>query len=230
MKPDLPSAGSPAPTQREAFRGRFLSHVHRLVEHGHRALGGVDYSQTDEVTISGDICEKIEELLDSRNEPWMPFYDVHNEKPVQQTDIEKENRRREGKSRPIIDIEIVSSEPTPRLRFSFEAKRLRDSSSVSAYVGREGMGCFVGGLYASRDEAAGMLGFVQSRTIVEWMENIERKIKSRRKPLGLSPRGSVWRSSGFTISGNEGKRSLHKRVGNLPALEIFHSFLDFRKE
>ncbi len=149
-----------------------------------------------------------------------------NERPVQQSGRQKKDRDREGKKRQKIDIEFMSSEVAPRLRFSYEAKRLHDSSSVSAYVGPEGMGCFVNAEYAASDSCGGMLGFVQDRSIEVWSKNIERKMASSRKALKTFS-DPIWIDTDYSVSGVGVKRSRHERSGMAP-VEIFHRFLDFR--
>jgi hypothetical protein len=62
---------------------------------------------------------------------------------------------------------------------------LCDSKSVSAYVGGSGLGCFVKGEYAERDQSSGMLGFIQSRTREEWTQKIETKMSQQRKKIQL---------------------------------------------
>ncbi len=227
MKSELPAEGEPAGDRQSAYRACFLGHVHRLLQLGYLAIRNDDYSGTDEETISGDLSEAIEGILDDQSESWMSPYHVHNERPVQQTGRKKKDRTREGKKRQRIDLEFVSTEIAPRVRFSIEAKRLHDSGSVSAYTGPEGMGCFVSAEYAARESAAGMLGFIQERSPEEWLAKIESRIASSRKQLRLRSK-QVWRDSEFVVSSTAVKLSVHDRAESRPPIEISHSFLDFR--
>ncbi len=79
MRSELPTDGCAVASRQDAYAIRFLIHVHRLLELGSITLRKEDYSGADEETISGDICEAIENILDFRTEPWMPFYGVHLE-------------------------------------------------------------------------------------------------------------------------------------------------------
>ncbi len=158
----------------------------------------------------------------------MPFYGVHNEKPVQQSNRPKKDRDREGKKRRAIDLSFVSSEAAPRLRFSFEAKRMYHGGSVGAYLGNEGLGCFIGGEYGFNESAAGMLGYVQNRTAEEWSERIKVKMESKREAILLLS-DPAWINTELFVLGMKVKRSLHDRRRNLGMITIYHSFLDLRE-
>lgn len=227
MRSELPTEGTPAAQRQAVYQKKFLAQVHRLIELGYLKIGKEDYSTTDEETISGDICEAIEYILDDPQELWMTFYQVHNERPVQQKGKVRGSRTREGKRRQKIDIEVASAEVSPRPRFAFEAKLLCDSKSVSAYVGSSGLGCFINGDYAERDHAAGMLGFIQSRTREEWTEKIKVKIAEKRKQVRLRTK-SIWKEGNITVAGSITLLSQHNRARQLGALAVHHTLLDFR--
>jgi len=226
MKSEMPNEGTATNLRKAVYEEKFLLQVHKLLELGYFAIGKEDYSNTDEETISGDISEAIEEILDKRTEPWMAFYDVHNEKPVQQKGSGKNDRTREGKKRQRIDIEFVSAEASPRLRFPFEAKLLCDSKSVSAYVGSSGLGCFVKAEYGANDQAAGMLGFIQSRTRAEWMTKIEAKMGQNKRIL-CAAAATPWRDSKLSVANSLVKVSNHTRAHRLGMFKVFHTLLDF---
>lgn len=228
MKSELPTEGTPAAYRHAVYQKKFLTQLHRLIELGYLQIGKEDYSDTDEETISGDICEAIEEILDDRQESWMTFYEVHNERPVQQKGRSKNVRTREGKRRQKIDIEVASAEASPRLRFAFEAKLLCDSKSVSAYVGDSGLGCFVNGEYAESDRSAGMLGFIQTRTREEWVQKIDAKMGEMRKQFRLRTNSTWTEESSVSVAGFPAMLSHHDRAKRLGAIEVFHTLLDFR--
>lgn len=229
MKSELPNEGTPASNWQSIYQKNFLGQVHRLLELGYLRIREEDYSATDEETISGDICEAIEGILDDKRESWMTFYQVHNERPVQQKGKPKAERTRQGKRRQKIDIEIASAEASPRLRFAFEAKLLCDSKSVSAYVGGSGLGCFVNGDYSEQDSSAGMVGFMQSRTREEWTQKIETRMSQQRKQTRLRTK-STWSEGPISIDGSIILLSKHDRVKRLGAIDIYHTLLDFRSK
>jgi hypothetical protein len=75
----------------------------------------------------------------------------------------------------------------------FEAKRLRKKGSggrsygVSSYIGSDGMGCFISGLYTSRYDEAAMLAYVQSDSLAYWQEKVKKKIDDSADSLCLKP-------------------------------------------
>ena len=122
MRSELPAQGSPAAQRQAAYQTRFLIQVHKLLELGYTGIGGANYPDSDEETISGDLCEAIEETLDTAKKQWMRFYHVENEKPVQQKDTPKNSRTRKGKRRQRIDIGFVRSRTRQEWMGKIEAK------------------------------------------------------------------------------------------------------------
>lgn len=189
-------------------------------------MSGHDYSDTNEETISGDLCETIDKILDEGKEAWMTSYHVKNEKPVQQTWLEKNQRDREGKKRQKIDIEFCSHASSPRRTFPIEAKLLCNSSSVSSYVGSGGIGCFINGEYSRGENVAAMAGFIQNRTPEDWMKLIETKMKGKKSDIKLQT-PPTWEDTSYVVSGLPVKLSHHGRKQRLPSIDLHHIFFDF---
>jgi hypothetical protein len=65
----------------------------------------------------------------------------------------------------------------------------------SYYLGEEGLGCFINGVYAKDFDEAGMLGYVQCDTLDQWVERlklaIENDAKSDNKLLLKSPQREI---------------------------------------
>jgi len=228
MNPPLENESRISEARIEDFENRFFAHIRLLLDQGYMSMGKDDYSETDEVTISGDLREAINSILDAPSESWMRCYQVENEKPVQQHRLPKGERTREGKSRQKIDLELSTAEKIPRRRFSIEAKLLRDSHSVSAYVGDSGIGCFVNGEYARDEDTAGMAGFVQERALQEWTSKIEEKMEEKRTEIHLISR-PAWRPTSHQVASAPVMASEHGRIDSLPNIDLLHFFFDFRR-
>ncbi len=166
-------SGSGRPPRSSAYRRSFMLDVYRLIAQGHRSLALEGMAEREEPAITGILVNAIERYLDDPGAPdWTERYAVQEERPIHDSAIE-------GKARSRVDIEIESSRRRPRPRFQFEAKRLRltDSKSLSSYLGQDGLGCFLSGRYATSNEQAGMLGYVQSGTALEWATRIHKKLR-----------------------------------------------------
>jgi len=229
MNPSLENESRISEARIEDFENRFFAHIRLLLDQGYLAMGKNDCWQKNEETISGDLREAIDSILDDPSESWMSCYQVENEKPVQQHWRPKAERTREGKSRQKIDLELSTAEKIPRRRFSIEAKLLRDSHSISAYVGDSGIGCFVNGEYARDENAAGMAGYIQTRTLQDWTSGIEEKMEEKRKEIRLvsSP---AWGQTSHQVASASVMASEHGRIDSLRNIDLLHFFLDFRKQ
>ncbi len=124
------------------------------------------------------MAEAIEEILLTNCHIWFNYYTVKDDPPVNK-------KGASGRSRPRSDINIQATFPG-RPEYIFEAKRLRKNGyGASKYISRKGMGCFIQGLYASRYEEDGMLGYIQSYSIRYWQNEIKTAIDTNAKPLNL---------------------------------------------
>ena len=192
------------------YRHVFLAHVHRLLQIGYSRLRPVQFASTEEPTISGRIREEIEHFLDEPPaEGWKQFYEVFNENP-------EDDKWRSGKRRLKTDIRIKSSRTAPRLRFIFEAKRLRYSRSLDDYLGSEGLRAFLNEDYAKDSLDAGMLGYVQVSTPNQWASGIGSRLK-----------GVGWRKQNFAGGPQNTYLSRHTRIPGGSSIDIYHTLLLF---
>lgn len=80
----------------------------------------------------------------------------------------------------------------PDFAFVFECKRLnvrrrgKIQHGAGAYVGKDGMMCFITGKYASGLREGGMLGYVMNRDVMGMREVITRFIDRKRGPIRLA--------------------------------------------
>ena len=171
------AAETPGPSDNAAdYRQKLLTHAHTILQLGYGRLKTSTLSKSEEEDITGVLAEAMNAVLASPDSPpWRTYYAVHEEPRVW-------NKRRRGKRRLRLDIQVEYTGGR-RPRFSFEAKRLRntDAKSISKYFGKEGLGCFVTGNYASESDEAGMLAYIQSQDVPHWSMAIGVGLKKRAK-------------------------------------------------
>lgn len=202
-----------------AYRRSFIHHVCHLVARGYGSLDRRSISNKAEPAITGKLVDGIRGFLDSPTAPsWVGHYFVSDEHNIS-------DEKREGKHRVRVDIEIESSRRRPRPRFQFEAKRLRrdDSKSVSSYLGKDGLGCFLTGRYAGGEEVAGMLGYVQSDTVSAWAGQIHEKLCEQRGHYQLTASCRGLQRDRPEPALEASYRSSHYRQKS--DIEIYHIFL-----
>ncbi len=201
------------------YRWVFVRRVHQLIKRGYDRLTPSALREEEEPAITGILVEAIEEVLDDPNsEHWADFFDVHDDPPVK-------HRSRRGKRRYRLDIKFVSSQQRPRQLFSFEAKRLGERHPVRAYLGKEGLGCFLDGKYAGDQDDVGMLGYVQSGDSAAWIAEIGRSLAA--SPQKYSVLDS-WQRWYFAGGPDHCYRTRHSRQGHERELNVYHTLLSFQ--
>ena len=166
------------------FSLSFREHVHRLVHWGYedahpRIQQPTSRADEEEESITGFIAESIKDITVWEKESWLKWFHVDDDPRVP-------TEGRSGKHRWKADL-IIESNPHGGPQYVFEAKRLKGSKHTAGrYTGSDGMGCFISGKYASRYDEAGMLGYVQSDSLAEWKDKVERKIDRDAKKLSLT--------------------------------------------
>lgn len=202
----------------DGYRQAFIAHVHRLVKMGYNGLDHEACGNAEEETITGYLVASIADALDKRSAPaWARWYNVHEDPPVAEAGRTGRRRRR-------VDIKFESAELRPRQRFSFESKRLSHRHSVSTYLGKDGLGCFLSGAYAAGDNAAGMLGYVQSGETEDWAEKIKRALTKSPRKYAIRSSGA-WRETTLDCGPAPTCRTRHDRKRGLGPIEVFHTLL-----
>jgi hypothetical protein len=201
------------------YRQVNLARVHQLLKLGYERLDRSGYRTAEEEVISGDLADAIDLVLDEGSHPWMDLFSVHNEAPVS-------DPRRKGKRRRKVDIRIDSALQRPRTRFPFEAKRLIDAHDEKKYLGEDGLGRFLRGVYARTEAVAGMLGYVQSGEPARWAERIGRALgESARDYCVVDERN--WRQTPMVEGLEHTYSSSHVRQRLRSPIDIYHTLLDF---
>ena len=105
-----------------------------------------------------------------------------------------------------IDI-VVRAGIDPLVFFGFECKRLnvvrsdgRTRSEAAAYVGDEGMGCFLSGQYEGGGESGGMIGYVLDGNIHSARLAVEHAIQTNAISLQLLPPEALIHVTAFLIA------------------------------
>ncbi|MGE0679981.1 MAG: hypothetical protein AB7P69_03585 [Candidatus Binatia bacterium] len=201
------------------YRRIFIIRVHQLLELGYRKLTPTDWSKQKEPAITGELVRSMEEVTEDPRLKVFRHFDVQDDPHINTPGRLGENRYR-------LDIKIVSSQRLPKSRFSFEAKRLGKRHPATKYVGPEGLGCFLRGDYASAEDDAGMLGYVQSDTAESWARKIQAKLEARRKVFSLHAH-SAWRKYPIRSGPTYTCHTRHNRVTLRRPIDIYHTFLMF---
>jgi hypothetical protein len=129
-----------------------------------------------------------------------------------------------------VDMLIDSFSPHPDAYFVFECKRLNvqyDSGfkdGASAYVGNEGMGCFISGQYPTTCDCGGMLGYVMDGNVAAAVSAVDRALRDKRRQLRLRPPHKLAQA---TIMGDDGGVHQTTHGPNQHELKIYHLLLSY---
>jgi hypothetical protein len=208
----------------EIFLGRryrlaFIRHCHRLIALGYARLNAQALCNAEETEITGELVRAMAEVLDDESGPnWTRFFFVADDPP-------QNVGGRLGRRRLRVDIEFIESRIAPRNHFRIEAKRLCRSSSVAEYLGPEGLGMFLSGGYASEEDEGGMLGYVQTGTVVDWLDRIGETLRSS-ESLSVCPGSSfdvvrLGRDLDLIHLSCHGRQTVPRNI------HIFHTLLSF---
>jgi hypothetical protein len=200
--------------QRDAYLPSFVIHAHQLLKLGYDRLNPDEFAAEREENITGRLTAAMQSVLCSRAAPaWTADLTVHDE-------VHIEDGIRRGKRRLRIDIEFEQVRRGPRPVFQFEAKRLRSSASLRAYIGSGGLGCFLDGRYAKGQDIAGMLGYLQDGTVEQLAAQLGSNLDKHHSVLAAGrwhPRPLVPDLPTY--------QTCHRRIPNLGPIVILHTLL-----
>jgi len=130
-----------------------------------------------------------------------------------------------------IGVVVLTKSVKPITIIEFEAKRLSDSSNNKEYVcgSRGGIERFKRGEHASHLTICGMFGYVQKRSLEEWIQKVNIWIDE----LSMTNMDSNtnWSNSNeklrpiASFEYVEKLESLHSRIGSLNPLIVYHYFI-----
>lgn len=204
---------------------KFRERVHILLLNGYGgAIQRIKAPGTrDEPAITGFITEAIEQwLLDGPE--WCDEFEVKDDPPISGTKLDGTPRIGRGRKRPDI---IIGSTKRPRPKYFFEAKRLREKGGSEEYMGSDGMGCFIDGIYAREYHEGAMIGYFEMETANYWQATLWSEIDSKIVELKLIPPQEVIQELGmFPLEW----LSKHNRPSVGSPISIFHILLDCCQE
>lgn len=216
-----PSSAVGAP-DRDEYAAQFRRHCHQLIAFGYRAIRTESHTESEEDFITQRLRQSIQaRQRDGVLPRWADRYFIYDQLPVDAPSVAGKDRRK-------IDIHFESSESRRRAVYHFEAKRLRtaDTHSVSAYVGKDGLGMFLAELYGRMGNEGGMLGYVQSESLTQWAERIGRKLHSDAPGNHQLTADGAWAGISCIADFEHTYATRHTRptLGNIT---IYHTLLDF---
>ena len=165
------SGEQPSVPLRDLYVEQLRYDASRLIWLAYTNMVAGAFRQSEEDDITDEIVARINLIKEDPQAPeWVERYEVHEQR-------RKRVGSARGKSRPIIDIEIEPNRRGVRPRLGFEAKRLGAGHTVRKYLGPDGLGAFVCGHYPMTHGEAGMIAYIQQRTVSEWTDKISRELK-----------------------------------------------------
>jgi hypothetical protein len=203
---------------RNEHRRALRKHALELLKHGHRNLDHATFAAAEEEEITGRLKEAIERFIESAPDSpaWVERYTIYDEeKPSHSGKL--------GSRRPRIDITIKRRwrlrEAHPRFRF--EAKRLRADNRVTPYFGKEGLGCFLRGVYPLTHPEAGMIGYVQHASAAIWQERLGKYAARKARALRIVER---WQDYPCVLANTSTSAHEHPVFGRLSVVHVLLPF------
>lgn len=217
----MPPVGSSQ--NRSHYQRAFRRHCHELLMMGYQGLDRGSFRDSEEPAITGELVRSMQEAQEAADAPdWVVYLAVRDDPP-------QNVEGRLGKRRRRIDIEIERCSRGRRPRFRFEAKRLHDSSSLSAYLGADGLMLFLSGSYAPDDDEVGMVGYVQTGAISSWSGKLRDRISANSEKYLLLPNGQL-KATDLAQPVGECHESRHDRPLLHRTITVFHTFLMFHDD
>ena len=216
------STGASSPNSKQvalhtAYVEPLRIHALMLVSFGYARMTPSKFAVAEEDTITGELTKEMRAATEEETAPaWTEHYSISEQVRANTSD-------KEGKARPIVDVEFERHKRGHRPRLRFEAKRLGPNHSAGNYFGDGGLEAFVTGYYDRTHEDAGMIGYVQSLDEEKWRDKLSAESKSREKTLSITQAWSVFTREScprYTF------RTSH-RDQNESDLNVFHVLLGF---
>jgi len=215
--PETPDANRIDPC---VYRLAFIRNCHRWLAAGYSELDGRAFSTSEETVITGELVRAMKLVRLRTDAPnWMIRMYVADDPPINCSGRLGRRRRR-------VDIEFERSSRGLCFHFQYEAKRLCRSDSLRQYLGKDGLGMFLSGDYASQEDEAGMLGYVQSENVDIWRQRITAELESRRQLYRMYLEGGVVRSE-LLLELPQVHESVHSRSSSATIIRIYHTLLAF---
>ena len=218
--PDLPAQTLNSVSDRPVYELAFVRRCHQLLASGYRELQPAALQHQEEPAITGELVRAMKSVQQRREAPrWMIYLHIADDPPVN-------SPGRLGKRRRRVDIEFERPQRGRRPRFQCEAKRLCQSDSIAKYLGADGLGRFLVGDYSRDEDAAGMLGYVQTRGAMEWSSDLRAALDEGRVQYEIASSEPLVQAT-LDAEPIATWRSEHWRTTTGRPLAIYHSLLLF---
>ncbi|MCD6185130.1 MAG: hypothetical protein J7K84_04970 [Deltaproteobacteria bacterium] len=214
-------AHASASDDRHEYRSVFRKQVFELLRRGYERLDPPDFQDSEEEDITGELIREIRNVIEDRLGPsWAQHYAIHDDPKIN-------TPGRLGKRRLRLDIEFERTCADKHPRYPFEAKRLfSQTHEMGKYLGPDGLRQFLSGNYACEQNEAGMIGYVQSETPLDWARKAHDKFVKNRKMFNLCFDGE-WKPVDNLAKFDNCYRSKHNRPPVGKSITLFHMFLSF---
>lgn len=192
-------------------------HALTLIALGYARMKASAFVAAEEDTITGELTKEMKAVSENDDAPdWALHYSI-------QEQVRTNLPGKEGKARPIVDIEFERHRRGPRPRLRFEAKRLGPNHGAAGYFGDGGLEAFVTGYYDRTHNDVGMLGYMQSEDGVTWAAKLSSACAQRSASLALLQSWASFRVEGAPPNTY---RTQHRGNGGLQ-LDVLHVLLQF---
>ncbi len=172
---------------REIYAVEFRVCAVALIWLGYRRLHAASLTSAEEDVITGNLVREMDIVCEDPSSPnWVGLCEVHEQ-------TRQNVAGKEGKDRPIIDIEIRRRRRGDHVRLRFEAKRLGRGKTIGGYLGERGMAAFFSGYYPTTHAEAGMLGYVQEQTVDFWSSKLAQEFSADQAKHRITA-GGEWQS------------------------------------
>ena len=210
-----------ASDDRHEYHKAFRRQVFELLRRGYERLDSLAFQDSDEEDITGELVREIRNVIEDRSSLSWAHYAIHDDPRINAPN-------RLGKRRLRLDIEFERTCVGKHPRYPFEAKRLSSQThaKMDKYLGPDGLRQFLSGNYASEQDEAGMLGYVQSETPSDWAERAHHTFMKDTEMLQLCLDGN-WKRVDNLASLDNCYRSKHNRPSVGKPITLFHVFLSF---
>jgi hypothetical protein len=166
LRKNIPGKQSGHSAYTARYQNSFRENVFTLLKLGYDKLDKAPFINEEEPAITGELAKSMKSITHQSGHPqWVYTLAVHDDPPLNTT-------QKYGKSRPRADLIIEQTGEPTRPEFTFEAKRFYKRSGIKEYLGKEGLGMFICGIYAPDRNELGMLGYVQIKDTDHWKREL----------------------------------------------------------
>lgn len=199
----------------DLYGDAFRLHAHQLLAWAYSDVRLSLHHGLDEPSITGLLGDAMKARLDSAEIPEVyDHYVVGDQDPVSPAG-------QLGNERLRLDLCLTRANVKPRIKYIFEAKRLRTNGfSIGKYVGQSGMGDFIECRYGAGCPEAAMIGLFQDKNAAYWQRELHRIFDKG----SLEILGKLQPARVLDNFPNE-LQSVHRRKDTGP-IHLFHIFLD----